>query len=96
MKHKGNYFVYILASESNILYVGVTNDIERRLFEHQSGTASMFTKKYKVHRLVHIETFSNINDAIRREKQIKAWRRTKKIELIKTCNPNLDEMENTI
>ena len=64
--------VYILASRSRVLYVGVTNDIARRLADHRAGTGSTFTARYRVHRLVHLETYPQPADAIRRETEIKA------------------------
>jgi putative endonuclease len=89
-----NYYVYILTSKSRVLYVGVTNDLERRLFEHRQKLVPGFTAKYNVTLLVYFEHFENIRDAIAREKQIKAWRREKKVALIEGMNPgwrNLSE-----
>jgi putative endonuclease len=81
-----NYYVYILASRSRNLYIGVTNDLSRRLTEHRNGLIPGFTSKYRIFRLVHFEVFANIRDAIAREKEIKAWRREKKIRLIEFHN----------
>ena len=86
------YFVYILASPSRALYVGVTNDLARRLYEHRSGTTSAFTRRYSVHRLVHVETASNPRDAINRETQLKRWTRRKKVALIEETNPMWEEL----
>ena len=87
------YYVYILASRKNwVLYIGVTNNLERRLYEHQSGLIPGFTKKYKTHRLIYFEETSNINDAMAREKQLKAWRRKWKIDIIKTANPPMKDL----
>ena len=86
------FYVYILASRSRALYTGVTNDLPRRLYEHRSGTASAFTRRYSVHRLVHVETATNPRDAIAREKQIKRWTRSKKIALIEAANPGWEEL----
>ena len=69
------------------MYIGVTNDLKRRLLEHRSGLIEGFTKKYHVHKLVYYETFSDINNAIRREKQLKGWIRAKKNALVETMNP---------
>ena len=81
-------YVYILTNESNrVLYTGVTADFEKRLRQHREGGGSKFAKKYKTHKLVHVETFSNIRDAIAREKQIKAGSRADKIALIERDNP---------
>ncbi len=81
------YYVYILASKSCVLYVGVTNDLQRRIFEHREKRVPGFTKKYNIARLVYFEVYENIRDAIAREKQIKRWRREKKIVLIQATNP---------
>jgi putative endonuclease len=82
-----SYFVYLLASRSRVLYVGVTNDIQRRVWEHKTGLNPGFTSKYHVDRLVFIEETSDISDAIEREKEIKGWRREKKVALIECENP---------
>ncbi len=81
-------YIYILTNKSNrVLYTGVTADLEKRLRRHREGGGSEFTKKYKTHKLVHVETFSDIRDAIAREKQIKAGSRAAKIALIERDNP---------
>jgi putative endonuclease len=82
-----NYCVYILASRSRNLYVGVTDDLERRMIEHRDGLVSGFTTRYRVFRLVHFEVFGAITSGIVREKEIKGWRREKKIRLIERNNP---------
>lgn len=74
---------YILANRSRNLYTGITNNLMRRVFEHRQGLTQGFAKKYRIHRLVYCEAFDNPRDAIRREKQIKSWRREKKLALIK-------------
>jgi len=76
-----HYYVYIMASHSGTLYIGVTDDLERRVFEHKQHFIPGFTKKYGVDRLVYFERFADIRDAIAREKQLKGWRRAKKIAL---------------
>jgi putative endonuclease len=76
------YYVYIVASESGVLYVGVTNDLERRVAEHKAKRVPGFTAKYNCHRLVWFEEFGNVHEAIETEKRIKGWRREKKIALI--------------
>jgi len=81
------YCVYILASRSRNLYTGVTNNLERRMVEHRQGLVPGFTSRYKIFRLVHFEEFGDIRDAIVREKEIKGWRREKKIWLIRRQNP---------
>ena len=81
-----NYYVYILASKSQTLYVGVTNNLESRVYMHKSGQGSIFTSKYNITKLVYYEVFGDIRYAIAREKQIKGYRRSKKIELIECEN----------
>jgi putative endonuclease len=78
-----NYFVYIVTNKiKTVLYIGVTNDLQRRVFEHENGTIPGFTQKYNCHYLVYYEHFQNINDAIDRENELKKWRREKKEKLI--------------
>ncbi len=82
------YYTYIMASRKNgTLYIGVTNDIARRAHEHKTGLVPGFTKRYGVKTLVHIEIHDTIDNAIRREKVLKKFGRTKKIELIEQENP---------
>jgi putative endonuclease len=81
------YFVYLLASRSGVLNCGVTNNLERRLAEHRSGTADGFTKRYMVNRLVWFEDTGDVTSAISREKQIKGWMRCRKVDLIEAANP---------
>ncbi|TAK34508.1 MAG: GIY-YIG nuclease family protein [Chloroflexota bacterium] len=81
------YYVYILSSASRTLYVGVTNNLERRISAHKLGFGSGFTSMYGVGRLVYFESTTDVRVAIEREKQIKGWRRSKKIALIETMNP---------
>jgi putative endonuclease len=82
------YHVYILASGRNgTLYTGVTGDIAARVWQHRTGAADGFTKRYEVHRLVYLEAFADVNEAILREKRIKKWRRAWKLELIERDNP---------
>ena len=84
-----NYYIYILASRKNgTLYIGVTNDLVRRVSEHKKGEVKGFTQKYHVNELVYFERYSMINDAIRREKQLKKWNRSWKIALIEKENPS--------
>ena len=83
-----NFYVYMLASKSRRLYLGVTNNLERRLFEHKSKQVDGFTKQYNIDRLVYFEQTTDVLSAITREKQIKGWSRRKKILLIKRMNPN--------
>jgi putative endonuclease len=88
-----SYYVYILASRKNgTLYIGVTNNIARRVWEHREGLGSEFAKKYRVHRLVHIETHDDIERAIQREKTMKEWPRAWKIRTIEAGNPEWDDL----
>jgi len=87
------YWTYIMASSSgNALYIGVTNDLERRVWEHRNGQGSEFAKKYRVTRLVFSEEYDNPTDAIAREKQLKGWRRERKNELVRTINPEFRDL----
>jgi len=81
-----NYYVYIMASASRTLYTGVSNNLERRVSEHQLKLIPGFTSRYNINRLVYYEVFGDIRAAIVREKQIKGWRRTKKVALIESHN----------
>jgi len=74
------------SSNNSTLYIGVTNDLERRVAEHKSGSGSVFTKKYHCHKLVYFESFSDIEQAIAREKQLKGWKRERKDALIDSVN----------
>ena len=90
-------WVYIMASAPyGTLYVGVTNDISRRVFEHREGAGSAFCKKYGVTRLAYSEPFEDIQNAIRREKRLKKWPRAWKIRLIEAGNPRWDDLYETI
>ncbi len=88
-----NYFVYINANEKNtVLYIGMTNNLERRTYEHKRHLIRGFSSKYNVDKLVHIEHFNNVNEAITREKQLKNWRREKKVNLINKYNPKWKDL----
>jgi len=83
-----SFYIYILTNWTNkVIYIGVTNDLSRRIFEHKNKLNNGFTKKYNLDKLVYFELFSEINDAIRREKELKKWRREKKNKLVETMNP---------
>ena len=86
------YYVYIMASKSRVLYTGVTNNLERRVYEHKNKLIEGFTNKYNVDRLVHYEETNDVNVAIAREKQIKGWLRSKKIALIESANPQWKDL----
>ena len=81
------YDVYILASESRVLYVGVTSNLPERVYQHQNKLVPGFTSRYNVNRLVFRQTFSSVMQAIEWEKKIKGWRRDKKVKLIESVNP---------
>jgi putative endonuclease len=82
-----SYFVYIMSNTTRMLYTGVTNDVEMRAFQHKSKRIPGFTQKYNLHKLVYFERFADVREAIRREKQIKGWLRSKKVALIESVNP---------
>ena len=86
---EGAYFVHILASgRHGTLYVGITNNIDRRLIEHRTGAISGFASRYRVDRLVHVEAFGEVQQAIQREKTLKKWPRDWKVNLIERDNPD--------
>ena len=87
-----NYWAYIMASVSGVIYIGVTNDLERRVWEHKQKAVEGFTKKYNITKLVYYEVFDGIENAILREKQIKAGSRKKKMDLIKIMNPGFRDL----
>jgi putative endonuclease len=88
-----SYYVYILASKRNgTLYIGVTNDLVKRVYEHKQDLMEGFTKKYQIHRLVFFEETSDIENAIKREKQLKKWNRKWKLELIEKNNPTWNDL----
>ena len=94
-----NYFVYILTNKNKtVLYIGVTNNLKNRLLYHQNNNATnlSFTFKYKCFHLIYYEHFSDINLAIKREKQLKGWLRSKKEQLINAFNPDWDFLNDTI
>jgi putative endonuclease len=81
------YYVYIMSSKTATLYIGITSNIKKRVYEHKTRLIPGFTDKYNIDRLVYVETFGDALSAIAREKQIKRWRREKKIALIESTNP---------
>ena len=88
-----SYYVYIMSNQNNTtLYVGMTNNIERRLEEHKSGLIKGFTQRYNCNKLVYLEYFSDVNQAIEREKQLKSWSRKKKDTLIDSMNPERKDL----
>ncbi len=88
-----DFYVYIKTNWNNqVLYVGVTNDLKRRLSEHRQGLVDGFTKQYHIHKLIYYEHYGDVQDAIRREKEIKGWTRAKKNALITEANPFWKEL----
>ena len=85
------YYVYVMASKSRVLYVGITNDI-RRVWEHKSDVNPGFTSKYRIHRLVYFESFKYVGNAIAPEKRIKGWLREKKVALVRSANPTWEDL----
>ncbi len=92
MLHIRSYWVYILASRTTTLYIGITNDLERRMCEHKEGLIPGFTSKYGMTQLVYHECFGDVTEAIAREKQLKRWRRAKKADLIESMNPEWKDL----
>jgi putative endonuclease len=86
------YSVYIIASESRVLYIGMTNDLGRRVHEHKNDFTEGFSKNYRCNRLVYYESFDDVNKAIDREKQLKRWNRAKKAWLIERRNPTWEDL----
>lgn len=86
------YYVYILTNKSYSLYIGVSNNIARRIYEHKHKMIDGFTKKYNINKLIYVEEYNSPIEAIEREKQIKKWTRKKKINLIKQQNPGFEEL----
>jgi putative endonuclease len=87
-----DFHVYILASKSRRLYVGMTNHLFRRVLEHKAGETESFAKRYKINRLVYFEYYKYVSDCITREKQIKSWSRAKKVALIEALNPTWEDL----
>ncbi len=88
-----NSYTYILANKTRtVLYIGVTSELKSRLIQHKNGEGSIFTRKYNIYDLMYFEEFSDINQAIAREKQLKNWRKDWKLNLIKTENPQMRDL----
>ena len=86
------YFVYILTNHTDkVMYIGVTNNLIRRVYEHKNEQLDGFTNRYHLHKLVYFEEYTEINNAIAREKQLKGWKRSKKNALVETKNPKWDD-----
>ncbi len=92
MRDEKRYFVYIMTNPSKTLYTGTTNSIRRRVREHKLKLTPGFAAKYNITRLVCLETFEDVRNAVEREKQIKAWTRAKRVALIESTNPKWDDL----
>lgn len=91
------YYIYILASKKNgTLYIGMTNNLIKRIYEHKNKLIEGFTSKYNVNNLVYLEITNDVNSAIHREKKLKGWKRKWKIDLIEKTNPNCEDLYNEI
>ncbi len=86
------YYVYIMSSHRRALYIGVTNNLAARVLQHRDGTVPGFSSRYKVTHLVYAESFKYVEDALNREKQVKRWRREKKVNLIMALNPGWNDL----
>ena len=92
MNREWRFWVYIMASKSRRIYTGMTNDIQRRVAEHKSGEIEGFTQRYRIDRLVYLERFRYVTNAINREKQIKGLDRAQRVALIESMNPTWDDL----
>jgi putative endonuclease len=92
MLDMNTYYIYIMTSTKGTLYTGVTNELQNRVYQHKQKLIDGFTKRYNITRLVYFEETTDIKAAIWREKQIKSWRRSKKIKLIETMNPKWQDL----
>ena len=92
VKPPKRYYVYILASRSRTLYTGITGNLRRRVADHRQGDMPGFTQQYRIHRLVYFEFYQDVRMAIAREKEIKGWRRSKKVALIEGSNPTWEDL----
>jgi putative endonuclease len=86
------YYVYIMASHSRVIYIGMTNDLRRRVAQHQQKLIEGFTQRYNVTQLVHYEVTNDVHSALAREKELKGWRRSKKVALIEATNPQWHDL----
>ena len=87
------YYLYILTNKSgSVMYIGMTNDLTRRIHEHRMALVDGFTKRYHVHKLVYVEEYLDPNEAVARERQLKGWTRMKKNHLVETMNPTWDDL----
>jgi len=90
--HEKAYYIYFMSNRSRTLYAGVTGNIRKRVYEHKTGAVEGFTSRYKLDRLVYWEKFQYVRNAIAREKQIKRWKRVKKVQLVVSMNPTWKDL----
>lgn len=90
------FFIYMMASRSGVLYIGVTSNLQKRVYEHRNGLVEGFTKRYEVKQLVYWESAPDAISALQREKQLKQWRREKKVKLIEAMNPSWRDLSEEI
>lgn len=97
MSSSRNYYVYLITNWNNkVMYVGVTSDLRRRVYEYKNKLITGFTEKYNLHKLVYFEETQDINSAITREKEIKRWRRDKKNQLVHKANPKWKDLSDAL
>ncbi len=87
-----SYYIYIISSFKKVLYIGITSNLRKRIWEHREGVVDGFTKKYNIKMLVYYEVYDDPETAIKREKQLKRWRREKKLKLIESMNPEWKDL----
>jgi len=90
--HEKAYYIYFMSNRSRTLYAGVTGNIRKRVYEHKTGAVEGFTSRYRLDRLVYWEKFQYVRNAIAREKQIKRWKRVKKVQLVVSMNPTWKDL----
>jgi putative endonuclease len=90
--HEKDYYIYFMSNRSRTLYAGITGNMRKRVYEHKTGAVEGFTSRYKLDRLVYWEKFQYVRNAIVREKQIKRWKRVKKIQLVVSMNPTWKDL----
>ena len=89
------FFVYLMASHSRVVYIGMTSNLMRRVWEHRTGVLQGFTQRYRVYRLVHFEEYADARLATARERQLQGWSRDRKVSLVESCNPGWIDLAST-
>lgn len=92
MNQAKTFYVYIMSNEQRTIYIGMTNDLERRTWDHKQRRVQGFSSRYRINKLVYVENFESAQEAIAREKQLKGWRRSKKLDLINAQNPTWNDL----